>query len=377
MPTRRAYAGAPVQTTISSGITATSLTITIAASTGWPTGNPFFVVIDPGQSSEEKILCTRSGTTLTVSSTANRGVDGTAAASHAAGATIYPCVTATDLDEANEAAALLTTGIATANIADSAVTTAKIAAAAVTTAKIGTGAVGTSNIADAAVTTAKLGTSAVATGNVADAAVTTAKVADAAVTEAKLASSAVTAAKIGTGAVTAGKIGAGAVGTTEIADAAVTTAKLADGGVTTAKIGFDVLPRVGCELSYSASVTVPGLVTTWTEVTDTDGFYSSGSNITVPAGQGGLYLITLWHNDGGSSGATIRGSIRINSTDYPAGGFYQSGTAGLIGATDAGTAVSTMQWTLSAGDTIAAYISSSTSGTVTSFGARLIVTRIA
>ena len=106
---RRAFAGGAVQTTLASGITATSTTITVAAATGWPTGAEFFCVIDPGQASEEKILCTRSGTTLTCASTAKRGVDGTAAASHNQGAAIYPCLAAADADEANLTASTLTT----------------------------------------------------------------------------------------------------------------------------------------------------------------------------------------------------------------------------------------------------------------------------
>lgn len=106
---RRAFAGGAVQTTLASGITATSTTITIAASTGWPSGAEFYAVIDPGQASEEKILCTRSGTTLTCASTAKRGVDGTAAASHNQGAAIYPCLAAADADEANLTASTLTT----------------------------------------------------------------------------------------------------------------------------------------------------------------------------------------------------------------------------------------------------------------------------
>jgi hypothetical protein len=106
---RRAFAGAAVQTTITGAITATSVTINIAAATGWPSGAEFYAVIDPGQATEEKILCTRSSTTLTCASTAKRGVDGTAAASHSNGAVIYPCVSAADLDEANAVTSALTT----------------------------------------------------------------------------------------------------------------------------------------------------------------------------------------------------------------------------------------------------------------------------
>lgn len=107
---RRTFAGAAAQTTITGSLTATSTTITLAAATGWPSGaEEFYVVIDPGQANEEKVLVTRSSTTLTAASSAKRGQDGTAAASHNNGAVIYPCVSAADLDEANDLVATLTT----------------------------------------------------------------------------------------------------------------------------------------------------------------------------------------------------------------------------------------------------------------------------
>jgi hypothetical protein len=107
---RRLFAGAAVQTTLASSISGSDTTINIVANTGWPSGaEEFFVVIDPDQANEEKVLVTRSGTTLTAASTGKRGVDGTAASSHAAGAVVYPCVTATDLDEANGFVSTLTT----------------------------------------------------------------------------------------------------------------------------------------------------------------------------------------------------------------------------------------------------------------------------
>lgn len=95
---RREYQGAAVPTTITSSITNSATSLTLTATTGWPTGS-FSAVIDPGLAGEEKILCTsRSGTTVTITT---RGYDGTAAASHNAGATIYPVPTAVDFDESN------------------------------------------------------------------------------------------------------------------------------------------------------------------------------------------------------------------------------------------------------------------------------------
>ena len=105
--TRRQYAGAAVATTITAGINSTDTTCTLAATTGWPSsaGVTFYVVIDPGTSTEEKVLATRSGTTLTLT----RGQDGTSASTHASGATIYPVFTAADADQANVMASALTT----------------------------------------------------------------------------------------------------------------------------------------------------------------------------------------------------------------------------------------------------------------------------
>jgi hypothetical protein len=65
------------------------------------------MVIDPGLSTEEKVLVgSRSGSAL---SSITRGVDGTTATSHNAGATCYPVFTAVDANEANAVAAALTT----------------------------------------------------------------------------------------------------------------------------------------------------------------------------------------------------------------------------------------------------------------------------
>ena len=95
---RRQYYGAATPTTITSSITTSSSSVAIAAYTGWPTGS-FSLVIDPGLSSEEKILAT-SQTTGTITFT-TRGYDGTTASAHNAGAVIYPVPTAIDFDEAN------------------------------------------------------------------------------------------------------------------------------------------------------------------------------------------------------------------------------------------------------------------------------------
>jgi microcystin-dependent protein len=105
--TRRQYKGAAASTTITAGINSSATTCSLDANTGWPSssGVPFYVVIDPGTSSEEKCSATIAGTTLTLT----RGQDDTTAAAHASGAVIYPVFSADEADEANLFASTMTT----------------------------------------------------------------------------------------------------------------------------------------------------------------------------------------------------------------------------------------------------------------------------
>ena len=105
--TRRQYKGAAASTTTTNSLTSVDTSVTLAATTGWPStaSVPFYVVIDPGTSSEEKCSVTISGSTLTLT----RGADDTTAVSHSSGATIYPVFSADDADEANNMAATMTT----------------------------------------------------------------------------------------------------------------------------------------------------------------------------------------------------------------------------------------------------------------------------
>jgi len=186
--TRRAYTGASVSAITDSDINASATTqFTVSAATNWPYGSaPFYVVVEPGTASEEKILVTRTNTgdtTINIASDSERGQDGTSAVFHGAGATVYPVFTAVDADEANELASMweskgdiISHGASTfarlavgsddtVLIADSSaasglswgqVDTANIANDAVTNAKIDTGAVDTPELAANAVTEAKL-----------------------------------------------------------------------------------------------------------------------------------------------------------------------------------------------------------------------------
>ena len=105
--TRRQYKGAAASTTTTNSLTSVDTSVTLTATTGWPStpAVPFYVVIDPGTSSEEKCSATISGSTLTLT----RGQDDTTAVSHSSGATIYPVFSADDADEANALASVMTT----------------------------------------------------------------------------------------------------------------------------------------------------------------------------------------------------------------------------------------------------------------------------
>jgi len=105
--TRRQYKGAAAATTTTNALSVSDTSVTLTATTGWPStaAVPFYVVIDPGTSSEEKCSATISGSTLTLV----RAQDDTTAAVHASGATIYPVFTADEADEANLFASTMTT----------------------------------------------------------------------------------------------------------------------------------------------------------------------------------------------------------------------------------------------------------------------------
>ena len=105
--TRRQYKGAAASTTTTNALTSADTSVTLAATTGWPStaAVPFYVVIDPGTSSEEKCSATISGSTLTLT----RGQDDTTGVAHSSGATIYPVFSADDADEANLMASTMTT----------------------------------------------------------------------------------------------------------------------------------------------------------------------------------------------------------------------------------------------------------------------------
>lgn len=116
---RREYVGGAQSarlTTLLGGTTG-DLTIYCNDLSNWPTGvsgRPFYVVVDRGLVSEEKILCSlRNNNTLTVYNdgiTTGRGADDTSITSHSINSVIEHVFTATDADEANAATSLLQSG---------------------------------------------------------------------------------------------------------------------------------------------------------------------------------------------------------------------------------------------------------------------------
>jgi hypothetical protein len=254
--TRRAYVGAPASTTIASGINATATSITITANTGWygSSDKPFYVVVSPTLAAEEKILVTISGTTLSVvGGVSGRGQDGTSAATHDSGATIFPVPTAIDFDEANELTAKY---ISEGSIVyqGASTFTERTIGTANQVLKVNSGAtapewgqVATAGIADSAVTSAKIADGTIVAGDIADGAITSAKILDGTIATGDLADSAVTSAKIADGTIVAG----------DLADGAVTSAKILDGTI----VNADINASAAIALSKLATGALPTDIT--------------------------------------------------------------------------------------------------------------------
>jgi hypothetical protein len=99
MTTRRYFANAAPQRTLTGSMTSGQTTLTISgAFTGWPTQFPFFAGLDIGTLSFEIVSVTAiAGSVATIV----RAQDGTTGISHAAGATLDQVVIRLDADEAN------------------------------------------------------------------------------------------------------------------------------------------------------------------------------------------------------------------------------------------------------------------------------------
>lgn len=216
---RLQHSGGAVPTTLGGDITSGATTLNLVSSSGWPDGSigPFYIVIDPGLPTEEKILAT-TRTALTLNAL-TRGADGTSASAHSGGAVVQHCFTAIEADEANVAA----------NKTIGQVTTKGDLLAATgnqTLGRVAAGADNTLPVYDSA-QAAGLKTSKIVAANITAGTITTTEIADGTIQAVDLAANAVTTSKILDGAVTSAKILDGTIATGDIADAAITAAKLA------------------------------------------------------------------------------------------------------------------------------------------------------
>ena len=97
MAVNRYYSAIAQDTTITSGISSSSTSVAVAATTGFPSSFPFALALDYGNALEEIVDVTNvSGLTLTIT----RAVNSTTAVAHATGATVRHVITARDLTDA-------------------------------------------------------------------------------------------------------------------------------------------------------------------------------------------------------------------------------------------------------------------------------------
>lgn len=98
---RREFLGSVVETTTTGSLTSSDTSIPLTDGSTFPSGsnNPFVIVIDRGNASEEKILISsRSSNTLTAS---ERGYDGTTATTHTSGAKVDHVLDAETIQDMN------------------------------------------------------------------------------------------------------------------------------------------------------------------------------------------------------------------------------------------------------------------------------------
>jgi hypothetical protein len=249
LPVRKGYKGAAANAVLTNNPTASAgdTTFTVDTVTGWSTTFPYYAVVDPGTSREEKVRVTAISTlTLTVV----RAQDDTSVAAHSSGAAIYPVFTADEADEANLIASAMTTKgdlIATdgssVNRLGVGTNTHVLQADSSSTNGFKWGQVATAGIADEAVTAAKIASSVAGSGlaggagtalsvSVDDSTIEinsdTLRVKDGGVTSAKIADLTIVAGDIADGAITSAKILDGTIANADInASAAIAYSKLA------------------------------------------------------------------------------------------------------------------------------------------------------
>lgn len=99
MPSR-VYSNAAVPTSLSAAVTAAATTITVASKTGYPTVFPFTITLEKNvQGQGEAVEVTGNGANAATDWVVTRGVDGTTALAHGAGALVSHDHTARDYTE--------------------------------------------------------------------------------------------------------------------------------------------------------------------------------------------------------------------------------------------------------------------------------------
>lgn len=174
LPVKKYYKGAGANAVLTSSPSSGDTTMTVDTVTGWPASFPFYAVIDPGTSKEEKVRVTAISTlTLTVV----RAQDDTSAVGHNSGAAIYPVFTAIEASEANEIASVMTAkgdlitndGSNINRLAVGGTNTHVLQVDSAATNGIKWGQVATAGIADSAVTSAKIADATIVAGDIATA----------------------------------------------------------------------------------------------------------------------------------------------------------------------------------------------------------------
>jgi hypothetical protein len=97
---RREFSGAVLRTTLSANISNSASSISVVDGSTYPSGaNPFVIVLDRGNTSEEKVLISsRASNTLAVS---QRGYDGTIANAHTSGSFVDHVLDAAVIQDMN------------------------------------------------------------------------------------------------------------------------------------------------------------------------------------------------------------------------------------------------------------------------------------
>jgi microcystin-dependent protein len=316
MAVNRYYSSNAIDTTLTTGIDASTTEIVLASTSGMPQSYPFTLALDYDTASEELVNVVgvgsiansfKVGSTVGIASVTGRGVDGNAATTHAAGAPVKHVISARDIREAQVhidastkytvTSGSITTDVNLHGIADGEGSVVGTAKTQTLTNKTMSGASNTFNsIAQSSITNLT----------------------------SDLALKAPLASPTFTGTVT---LPTGTVSTTMIADSAVTSSKIADGTIVNADINSSAaIDWTKLAISSTVSATEIGYVDGVTSAIQTqiDNVIASLSSA-VPTGTLSMYAGStaptgyLICNGTAVSRTTYAALFGIVSTDYGAG----------------------------------------------------------